>query len=588
MGLTAAAYIGTVRFEFVYDDEGQIIGNSYIQFWRHVPKYFISQVWAHIFPAQRGNYYRPLFLLWLRVNDACFGLNPKGWHAAALGLHLVATLLVYFIFRKMVRNPSVAAMGALIFGVHPIHAEVVAWVSGATESLLAVFFLAAFLSYLKSREGNSAIWMTVSCIFFGLAVFSKETGIVLPAMVFGYAWIYGPPSGVAEEAAPASSAQRLAQVPAQNLLLRFLNSLRATLPYWPVALFYLFARILVLHGFGHPTVRLGWRTILFTMPSMAAFYLKKWFLPVRLTEFYDLYYFSGWNFWHVFLPVLSIAIVALALWLFRRQLGSREVAFCALWMVVPILPVLDTAVLPLSDIVHDRYFYLPSLGAALLVALAIDWIIRPAGGESAAQAPANSRLLPAYVLTFIVLGGTLAALSAHEAQFWANDITLFGRAHTLAPRNPIARNNYGVELAALGYDQAARAIFQEAVAADPNDWASYFNLGRISYQEKKYPEAEMWLLRANALNYTAPDVYIDLGLVQLRTNRVPEALASMHRAVELRPNDPTFLFAYGVVLAQSGDCTAARVQFRQALDIRPGEGMTQMVLDRCEQIAPQR
>jgi tetratricopeptide (TPR) repeat protein len=566
LSLTAAAYIGTVRFGFVYDDEGQILGNAYIQFWRHVPRYFISQVWSHIFPQLGGNFYRPFFLLWLRVNDACFGLNPKGWHAAALGLHLIATLLVYFIFRKLTANPSLAAMGALIFGLHPIHAEVVAWVSGATESLLAVFFLAGFLAYLKSRDGDSAIWMTVSCIFFALSVFSKETGIVLPTLVFGHAWIYGAPNSQA----------------AESLTRRMLRAVRVSLPYAPVALFYLFARVLVLRGMGHPSNPSSWRTIVFTMPSMMAFYLKKWFLPIRLTEFYDMPYWSGWNFWHVFLPALAVLACAAVLWLSRRWLGTRDLAFGALWVIVPLLPVMDVAVFPVDDTVHDRYFYLPSVGASLIVALVIDRLTR---SKAVAAKP---RLLPAYILTFLVLGGSLAALTSHESSFWVNDITMFGRAHTLAPKNPIARNNFAVELAALGDNDAARSIFEQAISVDSRDWAAYFNLGRISYQERKYPEAEKWLLQANALNHTAPDVYIDLGLVQLRTNRVPEALASMRRAVELRPNDPTYLFAYGVVLAQSGDCTAARAQFREALDIRPGEGMTQLAMDRCEQIAPQR
>ena len=570
LGLTASAYIGALRFEFVYDDEGQIIGNSYIQFWRHVPKYFISQVWAHIFPRQAGNYYRPFFLLWLRFNDACFGLNPKGWHAAAIALHLIATLLVYLIFRKLTGKPALAAVGALVFGLHPIHAEVVAWVSGATESLLAVFFLAAFLCYLKSRDGNSPVWMTVSSIFFALAVFSKETGIVLPVIVFGHAWIYGEPHSGAAEGPP------------QHPIRPLLRSLRVTLPYWPVALFYLFARFLVLHGLGHPSIHLDRRTVLFTMPSMMAFYLKKWMLPIRLTEFYDLPYWSGLNFWHVLLPALSVLSVAVALWLVRRRLGRREVAFATFWLMVCLLLVLDAAVFPPYDIVHDRYFYLPSVGASLLVALIVDRLTRL--GET----PARPHLIPAGVLTFLVLGGTLAVLTAHEASFWVNDFTMFGRAHTLAPQNPVARNDYGVELAARGYDDAARAVFQEALRADPKDWGAYFNLGRISYQEKKYPEAEQWLRQANALNHNAPDVYLELGLIELRTDRVPEALANMRRAVELRPNDPTYLFAYGVVLAQTGDCVSARAELRAALAIRPGEGMTQLVLDRCEQIAARK
>lgn len=566
LGLTASAYIGTLRFSFVYDDDGQIIGNSYIQFWRHVPGYFISQVWVHIFPLTAGNYYRPLFLLWLRLNDACFGLNPRGWHATAVGLHLIATLFVYLIFRKLTGNPALSAIGALVFGLHPIHAEVVAWVSGTTESLLAVFFLPAFLTYLKSRDGAPAVWMTLSCFLFGLAIFSKETAIILPALVFGHCWIYGEQSGAA-----ASGAAK-----------RFLKCTRCVLPYVPIALFYLFARFLVLHGLGHVSVRLGWRTVVLTMPSMTAFYIKKWFLPVRLCEFYDMWYWTSFNFWHVFLPALCVVLLIVALWLARRQLGTREVAFGVLWVMLPMIPVLNAAVLPRGELVHDRYFYLPSVGASLLVALAVDWLAR------ASVVPGRRGVLPVYIVAFLVLGGTLAALASHEASFWVNDITLLSRGHTLAPRNLVARNDYAVELSNYGHNDEARALFHQAILSDPTDVSAYFNLARICYQEGKYAEAEQWLRQSLALRTNVADVYLELGLVQLRTNRVSESVASMRRAVELRPNDPTYLFAYGVVLAQNGDCVAARAQLRAALAIRPGEGMTQLVLDRCEQIAAQR
>jgi len=560
IGLTLGAYVGTVRFRFVFDDHGQIIGNSYVQFWRHVPKYFISQVWANIFPRQAGNYYRPLFLLWLRINDALFGFNPHGWHAAALLLHVISTILVYFLFRKLIARPEVAAFGALVFGLHPIHAEVVAWISGATESLLAVFFLAAFLAYLKSREGNAAIWMTLSCVLFALAVFSKEAGIVLPALVFCHAWIYG----------SSSTGGRRGFGPGLT------RGVRAALPYAPLGVFYLIVRHSVLHGFGHASIHLGWRTDLFTMPSMMAFYLKKWFLPIRLTEFYDLPYLSGWNFWHFFLPALCIVGVGVALWFERRQLGEKEVAFASLWMLIPMLPVLYASVFPPHDIVHDRYFYLPSVGASLVVALAVQRLtIRGAALTSAEPAPA-------FLLAFLAFGATLAVLASHEASFWRDDITMFSRAHTLAPLNPVARNDYGVELASLGYDDAARAVFHEAIQADSKDWAAYFNLGRIAYEEGNYADAEYWLRQANIMNHNAPDVYVDLGLTDLRTNRLGEALGNMRTAVELRPNDPNYLFAYGVVLAQSGDCTSAEAQLRAALEIRPNEGMTQLVLHECE------
>jgi len=566
LALTASAYIGTLRFSFVYDDDGQIIGNSYIQFWRHVPSYFISQVWVHIFPLTAGNYYRPLFLLWLRLNDACFGLNPKGWHAAAVGLHLIATLFVYLIFRKLTANPALSAIGALVFGLHPIHVEVVAWVSGATESLLAVFFLPAFLAYLKSRDGAAALWMTLSCLLFGLAIFSKETALILPVLIFGHCWIYGVRSGAA----------------APGAVKRFLQCTRCVLPYAPIALFYLFARFLVLHGLGHNSVRLSWRTILLTVPSMMGFYVKKWFLPVRLCEFYDMWYWTSFSFWHVFLPALCVVLLIVALWLARRRLGTREVAFAALWVILPMIPVLDAAVLPRGELVHDRYFYLPSVGASLLVALAVDWLSR------ASAVPGKRGVLPVYVAAFLVLGGTLAALASHEASFWANDMTLLSRGHMLAPRNLVARNDLAVELSNYGHNDEARALFHQAILTDPTDVSAYFNLGRICYQEGKYAEAEQWLRQSLALRTNVADVYLELGLVQLRTNRVSESLASMRRAVELRPNDPTFLFAYSVVLAQNGDCNSARAQFQAALDIRPDLSMPPFVMRGCAIVAARK
>src|ERR1700683_1026993 len=69
---TLATYIGTLWYNFVYDDDGQILGHSYLQFWRHVAIYLFSHVWAQLVPRADGNYYRPVFLLWLRLNDAWF------------------------------------------------------------------------------------------------------------------------------------------------------------------------------------------------------------------------------------------------------------------------------------------------------------------------------------------------------------------------------------------------------------------------------------------------------------------------------------------------------------------------------------
>ena len=85
-----------------------------------------------------------------------------------------------------------AAAAALVFGIHPMRHDVVGWVSGTTESLYAVLLFAAFLAYLRSREEDRrAAWMSLSCVWYGLALLSKEPAILLPVIVFAHAWLYG-------------------------------------------------------------------------------------------------------------------------------------------------------------------------------------------------------------------------------------------------------------------------------------------------------------------------------------------------------------------------------------------------------------
>src|SRR5580698_2095628 len=95
--VTAMVYEAVLGFQFVYDDNGQIAQNPQILSWRFVPQYFRGQVWQYLFPDAPANYYRPLNMLWFRLNDALFGLHPAGWHAATVLLHLVAICLVYLL-----------------------------------------------------------------------------------------------------------------------------------------------------------------------------------------------------------------------------------------------------------------------------------------------------------------------------------------------------------------------------------------------------------------------------------------------------------------------------------------------------------
>jgi Gpi18-like mannosyltransferase len=143
------------------------------------------------------------------ANYTLVGLNTVLWHLSAILMHLAATLLFYLLVRKLSGEPLVAGMAALLFGIHPAHAEAVAWISGATESLFAIGAFGTILCHMRARE-ESASRRRVLCRIAALALFAatlleKETAIILPALVAAYEWIFPP-------AAPSGRFRRFADV----------------------------------------------------------------------------------------------------------------------------------------------------------------------------------------------------------------------------------------------------------------------------------------------------------------------------------------------------------------------------------------
>jgi len=558
LGITAATYLQTLRFGFVSDDSLQIADNPFIKSWRYIPHYFVITVWSHLGAQSPGSFYRPIYLLWNLVNYSLFHLNPAGWHAGAILLHLTVTGMVYLVVRKMTGRTGVAWLTALIFGVHPIHHEVVAWVSGVTESLFATFFLGAFLAYLNSREKHRTGWMALSLALYGLAVFSKETAIVLPVLIFAHGWI-------------ASGAEPSPQFPNRSVRLR--RAVGTASAYLPVTAVYLAMRYRVVSGLGNIQVHMPVSTLVLTWPSVLAFYLKQWLLPLRSSLFYDMTYHTRASFSGVILPALLLLAVGCALWFGRRRLGAPETGYAAAWMIVPLLPVLDLGVFRLGELAHDRYFYVPSIGAALIIALLLTSIFSSASGPLQTPLPT--------VVVGMLLAIPLALCTVHASGYWKDNLSLLTHAHEIAPENMSVRIDLAAGWLDLGQVDNAKELLEQLVREHPEDWLAWANLGRADYRAGNFADAEAALRQSIALNPGNAAAYTILGQVQLRTNRPAEALASEGRAVELLPLEYRFHAIYGVVFEAAGDCPSAIVQFEAALALHPGDEISQRELDQC-------
>lgn len=354
---------------------------------------------------------------------------------------------------------------------------------------------------------------------------------------------------------------------------RFARAFASVAFYIPVALIYLGVRFKVLGAFSSQVTKVSAPAWLWTMPLLLFSYLKHWLLPIHLAEFYDIFVQARPDLRHTILPALVLLAFGGAIWAARGRLGARDTGHAVAWILIPLLPVLDIAMFRADELLHDRYFYVPSLGASLLISLSIEAMTKK--GSKAFGQPV--RLLTAG----LALALLLALATVRATSFWANDSTLFTRGNQIAPQNVTARNNLSLEWLKAGQIEQAQTMLERTMREHPDDWLTTYNVSRVQYLQKEYLEAEISSRRAIQLVPDLPDPYVTLGQMQLKSNRLGDALDSMRRAVELNPYDPRLHTVYGIVLEASRDCTAAMIQFDAALKLNAGDPFTQREVARC-------
>jgi tetratricopeptide (TPR) repeat protein len=511
--VTLLLYLPTLRFEFVYDDTSQIVNNPLVHSWRNLPLLFRTDVWRFQNPLVVGSFWRPVFMAWLLLNHTLFGLNSIGWHAAAVAIYALSVYLVYRLTLRLSGDAWLAGIAAFLFAAHPAHLETVAWVSGATDSLLSVFIVGSLLCLIRSREKEEqsprrSLWISFSLLLFILALLTKETAMIEPFLVAACLLMFS---------------TRGASVFAR---------MRAAIPFLILAALYLEARRFVLGAVSHSYLRMAFSDALLTVPSVLWFYLKHLLWPVRLSVIYDAspVLRPAWqNFWW---PLCANALVTISLCAYLLRTRDRLAAFGALLVLLPLLPVLYVPALEPGNFLHDRYLYLPSLGFAIIVASALRRL--SFGSARLFGLPA----IQAATALAIFLAG--AAATASQQTFWANDVLLFSRATEIAPANETAFLNLGTALAVRGHAREARFAFAQVLRRNPNSWQAQYNLGLGYFLDGKYLEAEVYLQKAVELNPLEGDAAAALAEDRVRQGDYKAAEPVIRQAIALKPYKPGY------------------------------------------------
>ena len=509
--VAVAPFTGSLRGAFVYDDVKQIAGNPLIQDHRHVWKALVSDVWA--FKGDRGeawsNYWRPGFVLWLMLNHSLFGLRSTlGWHAASVALHAAATLLAYGLLLHLGLSWILAGAVCLLFAVHPVHVESVAWISGSPDPLLSVFLLGALWCALAARGHRRAAAWTAAVLLFVAALLVKEIAVLFPLVIAVAWWAAGQGAGRRERA---------------------LAALRAAAPFALLSAVFLVARVLVL---GHVQVatpwRMGIRGVLLNFPQLLCFYVGQSLWPGFLGPSYPLRAvrpgsLTAAGFW---IPLLIAAVIALLAFCLARGRVAGAVGIAL--FVLLLLPAFNIDAFIPEQLVHDRYLYLPLLG--LLMALAPP-LAEAAGRLFHLDAPRAHGVVLGLALCLSV---PLAMKTARYAAAWTSELALWERGIRSDPGSSFNWAQYARALAQDGRLDAARAASDRALAIGPVT-SGFLTRAEIALRQGRFPDAEADLLKVLADQPDNPLVYERLALCYQGQGRLADALATLRRGREWVP-----------------------------------------------------
>jgi Tfp pilus assembly protein PilF len=421
-----------------------------------------------------------------------------------------------------------------LFGLHPVHVESVAWISGATDPLMCVLFLGCLLCYLKQRDSPQQLkangWQAASLVLAALAVLAKETALIAPALIFSYEWIFHQ-RGVFGKS-------------------RLWSSLRAATPYFAISALFLVARTLALKSATPALTKVGLRSVLMAWPQALAFYGAHVLFPVRLSVFYNLMTVAHPGWWNFIFP--GVAVLAGGAVLCYASWRSQVWAFLSACWAIMLVPILNVTLWNTVENVHDRYLYLPSIVVCAMLA-------------SLLSCRTYRRYTPMAVAALSAIAIGYGVVTLLELPYWRNDYVLAQRGVVVSPGHPIAPQLMGNALIRQQRISEAVPYLLDALKAQPENVDSLSSLAFCYSEMSALPLAEESVGKAIALDPAEPRARLLLGIVRFKQNRLAEAEAEIRRGISLQHvSTGVFLFHYylGNVLYARRDVLGAIHEYR--------------------------
>ena len=532
------AYSPAIKGDFIWDDDNYVTANPLIT----AP----DGLWRIWFSTDATSQYFPLVYTTFRLEHKLWGFNPMPYHIANVAIHIISSLLLWLILRRLAIPAAFVA--AALFALHPVNVESVAWITERKNVLMLVFSLLSLLFWIEfalrpQTKKRAILFYVLSLLCYAIALFSKTTACVLPAALLLVIWLKDIPLKI--------------------------KSFLLVIPYVVMGIAMGLLVIWWEHqhqGTGLVDMHLSILERLLIASRAVWFYAAKIFFPANLAFSYPRWDINPAKV-SQYIWLLACLLMAGGLWFWRKVLGRRVIA-AVLFFVAALSPMLGF--LDLYTFVYtwvaDHYQY---MAAIALITLAV-----AAGSRLIARLGKYAKITK--VLIAFVLLLTCAVLTWRQCRIYTNLETLWNDTLKKNPDSWIAHNNLGQMLLEQGKtDELIYHLTRAIDIAQRNPAVHPYIIATMRYNlaqsQGKFQDAIEQLRIAIDVLPNDPKTYLVLADLLESQGRFGEAVNYLKQAIKIIPDDETLYYRLASVLLKQGDVPGAIIYLQQALDIRPDD-----------------
>ena len=536
---TIAVYGQVHEFKFVnYDDTDYVTENINIRE-GFTPG---SVTWA--FTTVHAANWHPLTWLSHMLDYRLFGMHPGNHHLTNLFLHIINTLLLFFVFRKMTGGLWQSAFVAALFALHPLHVESVAWVSERKDVLSTFFWMLTMWCYAAYVFRPSVFRYLGMLVFFVFGLMSKPMLVTLPCvlLLLDY-WPFRRFSHQGNSGHRIYGNMSVFKLVLEKAPLFGLVGISCGVTYYAQK-----------HGGAVKSLDfIPFADRVANALVSYVLYIGKMIYPIKLACLYPHPGALAW--WQVLTASLFLLLVSA---LVIRTVKTHSYFMVGwLWFLGTLVPVIGLVQVGAQSMA-DRYTYIPMIGLFIMVAWGIPEVLKTCKFRKV--------FLWVFSVGIILI---LTGLTWKQAGYWKNSVTLFEHALDVTENNNAIHYNLGNVLVKMGQDMGSMNHYLQAIQIKPDFTDAHNNLANL-YAQLGNPDAAVeHYLKVLAINPGYEGARYNLGIALDNQGRTQEAVPYFLAALKDMPDNADAYFKTGNALFKTGNIDDAIRHYQQALRIKP-------------------